>query len=482
MSGPGVGSLVQLSAQGPQNEYLESSCGTDFFSLPQWRRPTRFALDVVAESFPNGFAWGKSNVIDIPRRADVLGDVILEIRLPALPAAVQGDSWVKAFGYVLLRRVRMIMDGTVVHDDERLWYDISDKLFASAEHEGGLDAMIGRDGLDLRTSHVVYVPLKLLCSKGHRSIQNFLPLLAMPGTPMQLEIVAEDIESCLSFRQRVPVTGTSVAATFASRNQLVVQLPDDPPLYTVDVRLDGVLISSGTMTTTFTNTDIFAGTYEVTYGSTTVVATAPPDVIISVLGTELDVQCLFHVAHLDTFERNQLVQKRFSMLYETATDVEALSYTENEYQDGVVRTPLTEISLDFSETSRATKFIAFVAYDEAAVSRKEYFTYLLDGTQEARILFDGIERVRTMPWGYFAYVDRYERFHSSRDDGIGAYSFAIDASSWQPCGTAPLGAVKRPLLKIVPQVPRLGRVYKAFTLSYNIIVVSKGHVTIAYAV
>ena len=274
----------------------------------------------------------------------------------------------------------------------------------------------------------------------------------------------------------------SLTATFASPTQLVVQRADgdlsEEPVY---IKLDGVVIASGT-TLTYSNVDVLAGTYEVACGSATAIVHAPPGVIVSALaGQLLDVRCLFHVAHLDTFERNQLVQKRFAMLYETATDVEALSYAETEYEDGIVRKPLSEISLDFSECSRATKFIAFVAYDEAAVSRKEYFTYLLDGTKEARLLFDGIDRFQTMPWGYFSCYERYTAFPRSQVDGIGAYSFALDASSWQPCGSAPFGALKRPVLKIIPIKPELGRVYKAFSMSYNIVTVSKGRATIAYS-
>jgi hypothetical protein len=488
MSSPGTGALLQLALRGPQNDFIDDPNGKNFFSTCM-RRHTRFALDIVEETFPNGFVFGKVNVVEISRRADVLGDVILEIHLPAVPAASADDTWVDSFGYVLLRRIRLVLGDIVVHDDERLWYDISDKLFCSAGHRRGLHEMIGASGrLSLRTAHVVHVPLKLLTSKMHRKTQNFLPLLAMPGTRFELEITTESVENCVRLAPRTPLpSSTEVFAVFVSRTAIAVTLPAETPVGTiVRLALNGTDIAtavSSAQSVSFANVSILDGVYTVTCGAKSARAIATQDLIIGILDGELPVKALFHVAFLDKPEKDQVLQKRFAMLYETVNDVETLSHKELFAEDeGVVKMPLSEIFLDFSEVSRATKLIACVAYEESSVFRRDYFTYLPDAILEAKVIFDGTDRVSWLPWEYFRLLERHDRVgRTARNDGIGAFSFALDASAWQPSGTAPFGAMKRPMLHITQRSKRSGIVYKAFVVSYNIIVIEKGRATVVHA-
>lgn len=196
-----LGTTWQLLALGPQNYVLDLNPQTTFFRHV-YRRHTDFAVECYEDSFD--FKLGGTTVVDLPRRGDMLGDVFLEITLPDL--GIPGGAWADGIGYVLLTRVRFVVDDLVVHDQERLWYDITDRLFMPHGRLAGIDVMIGR-GRTLATdrAHTVLVPLKLLCCKAHYRNQQFLPIGGLATkTKLTLELGAETLANCLVLPDNTP--------------------------------------------------------------------------------------------------------------------------------------------------------------------------------------------------------------------------------------------------------------------------------------
>jgi hypothetical protein len=209
------GSFYQLAAKGPQERMFY---GDDETSIDPFRhcfkRSTPFALDQREEPFPDSFGLGAINTLTIPRIGDLLGNVVLEFYLPEIAGAGPGDRWVDGIGYVLLRRIRFLIDDIELSDSERLWYDISDKLFTKATHRRGLEEMIGKGAvLHLNRPHVIHVPLKLLCCKAHRATQSFLPIVSTPGSSMRLEIEGESFDNCTIREDGKVVDSYGVAPT-----------------------------------------------------------------------------------------------------------------------------------------------------------------------------------------------------------------------------------------------------------------------------
>ena len=197
-----MGTSIQMVAIGPQNVFLDLNPEISFWRYT-YKRHTPFARHVAIERFRTGFGFGMTPArLDVPRSGDLLGDLTLELRLPALlTGAPDPDAtWTPAIGYFLMRRVRFLLNDTVVHDQERLWYDIADKLFCTDAKIGGLDAMIGREPLSVYEEHVLFIPLRLLCCRdaASRSAQNWLPLMAVPTATITLEIETESFDKCVS--------------------------------------------------------------------------------------------------------------------------------------------------------------------------------------------------------------------------------------------------------------------------------------------
>ena len=192
-----VGSQLQLAAKGPQDLVLYGDDpGGPFSSC--YKRHTNFAVDTKDVVFPEGVYFGKTSRLTVPRSGDMLGNIVLEIQLPRVAGAGSTDAWVDSIGYVLFRRIKFSIDDTEISNTERLWYDISDRLFLKESHKAGVHEMIGKNHtLTLNKAHTIYIPLKLFCCKNHRETQQFLPLLTAPGSHIYLDIEMESFANCV---------------------------------------------------------------------------------------------------------------------------------------------------------------------------------------------------------------------------------------------------------------------------------------------
>ena len=200
-----AGVSVQLSATGPQDVFLTSSPEMTYWRTVH-KKHTPFAIDTEPALFAYGMQFGKVARVDIPRTGDLLADIVLQLRLPAL-ARLDGQawgasrpSWARNIGYVLLRKLKLVVNDTVVHDQERLWYDISDKMFGAHAKASGLDEMIGGGAVprDATVEHTLFVPLKFLCCRDYRAHPQYLPLISLAGASVYAEFELESLAGCLA--------------------------------------------------------------------------------------------------------------------------------------------------------------------------------------------------------------------------------------------------------------------------------------------
>jgi hypothetical protein len=206
---PGAGALLQLQSVGKQDTYLyalkeedtSSKQGGNPFTKTGFLASSRGAIEHKEEVF-EPFYFGKTNTISVPRRGDLLGDIYLQITLPAVPGAGVDDYWLQGIGYILLRRVKLLLNETEINSDERLYYDIYDQMFQTENIRLGVQEMIGTDGQQRRLTqaHSFLIPLKFFCCKKRygNARQTFMPLLATPGSTIYIDIEAESFENCIT--------------------------------------------------------------------------------------------------------------------------------------------------------------------------------------------------------------------------------------------------------------------------------------------
>lgn len=201
---PGSGALLQLQSLGKQDTYLYDltrEARGNPFTKTGFLASSRGAIEHKEEVF-EPFYFGNTNTISVPRRGDLLGDMYLQITLPAIPGAGIDDYWLPGIGYILLRRVRLLLNETEINSDERLYYDLYDRMFQTENIRLGVQEMIGTDGLQRRLTepHSFLIPLKFFCCKKRygNARQTFMPLLATPGSTIYISIEAESFENCIT--------------------------------------------------------------------------------------------------------------------------------------------------------------------------------------------------------------------------------------------------------------------------------------------
>lgn len=115
----------------------------------------------------------------------------------------RNDQWRAPLAYVLMRRARFLVDGLAVHDDERLWYDVADRLTTRAGHAAGLDGLLGR-GLSMGRPHLLHLPLKFMCCSGCVGGRAYFPLVLLPNSRVVVEVDMESLQGCLPSVQGPP--------------------------------------------------------------------------------------------------------------------------------------------------------------------------------------------------------------------------------------------------------------------------------------
>lgn len=191
------GTVAQLMSIGPQDRFLSLNPQMTFFRTA-YKRHTNFAVECFEETFGGPtISFGATNTCVVGKHGDLLGNMTMRIVLPNL--GISGGTWVDAIGYVLLSRLRFRIGDVVVQTQERLWYDVEDKLFATTGKRAGLDAMIGRNvSLSTDQAHEIFVPLKLACCKTFSGRQQFLPVVCLDtNVDVTIEIDIERLDRCV---------------------------------------------------------------------------------------------------------------------------------------------------------------------------------------------------------------------------------------------------------------------------------------------
>ena len=85
---------------------------------------------------------------------------------------------------------------------------------------------------------------------------------------------------------------------------------------------------------------------------------------------------------------------------------------------------------------------------------KFHFNYgsQLDGSgnpfSKAKLILNGHDRIKEMDGSYFNYVQPYQHFSNTPNDGINVYSFAVNPEEHQPSGTCNMSRIDNAQLSL----------------------------------
>lgn len=183
--------LLQLVARGRQDAYLTGNPQTTFFKHV-YRRYTPFAIESIPIEFDGTPDFGRRISCIIPRKAELLNALFLEVDLPALPPDTTQDPpveryWVNDIGHALIEEVSIEIGDKEIDKHTGAWLHNWSSFTVPADKRAAFNTMIGHSDVFPATStsqpQRLIIPLQFwFCN----TIGESLPLVALQAHPVRL--------------------------------------------------------------------------------------------------------------------------------------------------------------------------------------------------------------------------------------------------------------------------------------------------------
>ena len=185
----GQGGLLQLVALGKQDVFLTGNPQMTWFKMV-YRRYTNFAIESQPMYFDGTPDFGKRITCNVPRRGDLLSQIILEVTLPALHL-LDGTpvSYVNAVGHALIQEVTLEIGEQEIDRQSGEWMEIWSNYTTTKDKQTAFYNMIGK--VDGYSPPTLFGPLKLYIPLRFWFCKNpglALPLVALQYHPIRINL------------------------------------------------------------------------------------------------------------------------------------------------------------------------------------------------------------------------------------------------------------------------------------------------------
>ena len=185
----GQGGLLQLVALGKQDVFLTGNPQMTWFKMV-YRRYTNFAIESQPMYFDGTADFGKRITCLVPRRGDLLSQVMLEVSLPALTLTT-GDpvSYVNSIGHALIQEITIEVGEQEIDRQNGEWMEIWSNYTTTTDKQTGFYNMIGK--VDGYTPPSLFGPLNLYIPLRFWFCKNpgmALPLIALQYHPVRINL------------------------------------------------------------------------------------------------------------------------------------------------------------------------------------------------------------------------------------------------------------------------------------------------------
>ena len=146
-----AGGLMQLSAYGTENQYLNGNPQITYFKIV-YKRYTNFAIETIniqlngQQNAATQLSWNNQTVLKtkIPRNADLLGSLYITFDLPDIfSSQPQGFQWIRNIGFTMINYVRIYIGGYKIEELSGEEIYLWTRLSLSDEKLKSLNEMVG---------------------------------------------------------------------------------------------------------------------------------------------------------------------------------------------------------------------------------------------------------------------------------------------------------------------------------------------------
>jgi len=183
--------LLQLVARGRQDAYLTSNPQFTYFKHV-YRRYTPFAMESIPIDFDGATDFGRRITCLIPRYADLLTSLYIEIDLPPLPQPDPNNPsnyWVNDAACALINDVSIEIGEREIDKHTGEWLNIWAELTVPKGKRDGYNEMVGHwdvfppSSIDASSPLKLAIPLRFwFCN----TIGAALPLIALQAHPVRI--------------------------------------------------------------------------------------------------------------------------------------------------------------------------------------------------------------------------------------------------------------------------------------------------------
>ena len=185
----GQGGLLQLVALGKQDVFLTGNPQMTWFKMV-YRRYTNFAIESQPMYFDGTPDFGKKITCNVPRRGDLLSQIVLEVTLPAL-TLLDGTpvSYANAIGHALIQEITLEIGEQQIDRQTGEWMEIWSNYTTTKDKQTGFYNMIGK--VDGYSPPTLFGPIKLYIPLRFWFCRNpglALPLIALQYHPIRINL------------------------------------------------------------------------------------------------------------------------------------------------------------------------------------------------------------------------------------------------------------------------------------------------------
>ena len=423
-----TGGLLQIAAIGAQDMILTGNPQVSFFKNV-YKRHTNFSIESKSNVFIGDVKFGDRIECNISKSGDLLRDVFLEIEIPTLKQTQTNGSDTSSYvGYVngvanaLVESVELQIGRQTIDKYFSEWSDIHSELHLSESKKKLYNRMIGYYGTTGSLERNA-----ISTSTKNQMKRYYIPLYF--------------------WFNRNPGLSIPLIALQYHEVTVIVKLRDISQIVTSNIVLGNqVLDTEGNVATI--NKCLLWSDY----------------------------------VYLDTNERQKFAQSSHEYL------IEQIQYTEREISGGPTD---VYVDLDFNHPIKSLYwvFIRNELLETNSDTGNDIFSYAskeMDDTYEScRLLLDGVERFSRRTADYFRTIQPFNHCLRGPNKFLYIYSFAINASEYQPNGSCNFSRIEEPQLNFIFDKQRSVdegiRKIKVYAVSYNLLKIMSGMAGLAYS-
>jgi hypothetical protein len=219
----GQGGLLQLVALGKQDVFLTGNPQMTWFKMV-YRRYTNFAIESQPMYFDGTADFGKRITCLVPRRGDLLSQVILEVTLPALKLSTGEDvSYVNSIGHALIQEISIEVGEQEIDRQNGEWMEIWSNYTTTTDKQTGFYNMIGK--VDGYSPPTLFGPLKLYIPLRFWFCKNpgmALPLIALQYHPIRINLTLRPLSQLFFLQDLTTPECTSIEVVPASISDMML--------------------------------------------------------------------------------------------------------------------------------------------------------------------------------------------------------------------------------------------------------------------